>query len=371
MQRVHDTYKPRAIFEITLRHAAGWLGLVLAAQPAYASAPFAEYPLPDASGPIGIATGHDGTIWFTEAVGKIGKITPAGIIAEHQTPTANSAPVAITAGADGNMWFTEENANQIGSITPSGTITEYYIPTPDSRPYAITGGHDGNVWFTELLGDKIGVITPGGAVTEYPVQAGAYMIGIADGPDGNVWFTNSGYNTVGRITPTGVISQFAVPTRYANPSNIIGGGDGNVWFTEQGSGKIGKITPAGAITEYNSTGTNTSPIGMTRTLDGNIWFGVAIRGNEKAIGRITPSGIVTEYPYPLAGPYTYLNAMTTDRAGNLWFTIGNHNAIGTISPDALSGQVSVPEYTPVYLAVASGTAAAVIAYVRRRSVAGL
>src|SRR5881227_1886279 len=49
---------------------------------------------------------------------------PVGTVAEFPVPTANSAPVGITSGPDGNMWFTEIQGNKIGRITSTGSITE-------------------------------------------------------------------------------------------------------------------------------------------------------------------------------------------------------------------------------------------------------
>src|SRR6266481_3664009 len=54
-----------------------------------------------------------------------------GTITEFPIPTAHSSPTEITAGPNGNLWFTE-SIGKIGRITPSGTITEYPIPTAKS-----------------------------------------------------------------------------------------------------------------------------------------------------------------------------------------------------------------------------------------------
>src|SRR5882757_2016183 len=70
-------------------------------------------------------------------------------ITEFRLPTADSTPEGITAGPDGNLWFAEQ-AGRIGRITPAGVVTEFSNGiTADSRPFAITAGPDGNLWFTE------------------------------------------------------------------------------------------------------------------------------------------------------------------------------------------------------------------------------
>ncbi len=189
--------------------------------PASPAGKLTEFLIPSANSfPIGITSGPDGNLWFTER-GKIGRITPGGQITEFSIPTANSDPVMITSGPDGNLWFTETTwagpniTSRIGRITPTGTVTEFSIPNANSYsqggggylygtgfgPIAITNGPDGNLWFTGIFGKgKVGRSTPGGTITEFSLSsANSVSYGITTGPDGNLWFTGSG-NQIGRIT---------------------------------------------------------------------------------------------------------------------------------------------------------------------------
>jgi virginiamycin B lyase len=123
-----------------------------------------EFPLPTsavAHTPVGISTGPDGNLWFTEYAGnKIGRITPSGQITEFPLPTPNNGPFGITDGPDGNLWFTEQ-AHMLGRITTAGQVAEFPLLTPNSNPGEITQGSDGNLWFTESGTNQIGHITPG------------------------------------------------------------------------------------------------------------------------------------------------------------------------------------------------------------------
>ena len=122
-----------------------------------------EFSIPTANSvPSGITAGPDGNLWFTESggTGKIGKITPAGVIAEYATGlTLNSQPWGITAGPDGNLWFGEEGASQVGRITPDGALTEFPTLTSSSGPVGITAGLDGSLWFVEKFANNVGRIT--------------------------------------------------------------------------------------------------------------------------------------------------------------------------------------------------------------------
>jgi virginiamycin B lyase len=55
-----------------------------------------EFPTPTVnSGPAGITTGPDGALWFTELVGKIGRITITGVITEFPMATGPRLPAAL------------------------------------------------------------------------------------------------------------------------------------------------------------------------------------------------------------------------------------------------------------------------------------
>ena len=122
---------------------------------------------------------------------------------------ASSEPIGIASGPDGNLWFTDPaSTTAIGRITPSGQTTEFSTGlNAGSLPVEIAPGPDGNLWFTDRGSTKaIGRITPSGQITEFStgLNAGSLPDGIAPGPDGNLWFTDRGSTkAIGRITPSG------------------------------------------------------------------------------------------------------------------------------------------------------------------------
>jgi streptogramin lyase len=319
-----------------------------------------EYSIPTTgSFPIGVTSGPDGNVWFTEQDGdKIGRITPAGTITEFSLPTSGSSPVNITAGPDGNLWFTEYAGNGIGRITTAGVVSEFPLPVASSHPSGITLGPDGNLWFAEarcsacVFGspgslEVIGQITPAGAITEFSTPnslASGEPLGIASGPDGNLWFTEGGGANIGRITPAGVVTEFPVPVQNGSddlPVAITNGPDGNLWFAigtpscidlppgcSPPASPIGKITPAGVITEF-PLASNGGLAGITRGPDGNLWF---TDYGDAQIGTITPAGVITEYAVPTAGSTPF--GIVTGADGNLWFAESAGNKIGKIAATA-------------------------------------
>ena len=61
-------------------------------------------------------------------------------ITEYPIPLQDTQPIGITSGPDGNIWFTQIHRNRIGRITTGGAITEYRVPTLESGPDGITSG---------------------------------------------------------------------------------------------------------------------------------------------------------------------------------------------------------------------------------------
>ena len=73
----------------------------------------------------------------SDAGNAIGRITPAGVVTEFPLRAQpRLGPVGIAAGPDGNLWFTEFGGNSgsnIGRITPAGVVTEFPQAQPSSR----------------------------------------------------------------------------------------------------------------------------------------------------------------------------------------------------------------------------------------------
>jgi virginiamycin B lyase len=294
--------------------------------------------------------GPDGNLWFTEQVGKIGRITPAGVITEFSVPTANSGPDGITAGPDGNLWFTEGEAGKIGRIATGGVITEFTIPTANSRPDSITTGPDGNLWFTETApaANRIGRITTAGVVTEFPIpSADAEPTGITAGPDGALWFTELG--GIGRITTSGTFSPTSPFLVSNGPVSIVTGPDGNLWFAEELAMKVGRITPSGTVTTFATT---RFPNAITTGPDGNLWF---TEGSQ--VAEITPSGSLTEFPFP--GDENDPVGITTGPADTVWIAEHGANSIGEV---VLGAPVTAPDLALSGSAPTSASAGSQLSY---------
>jgi virginiamycin B lyase len=220
---------------------------------------------PSIAFPSGITSGPDGALWFTNegplegnhgfhGPGSIGRIATSGVVSNFSNPAIDN-PVGITTGPDGALWFTDIGSDLIGRITAGGTISTYGGPAIDD-PVGIVSGPDGALWFTNdpLTGwdpiaecngsGSIGRITTDGVASGFEAGSVVCPGGITDGPDGALWFTNSGAgpgtSSIGRITTAGAITDFTNPT-VVIPSGIVSGPDGTLWFTNAGGDTIGRI----------------------------------------------------------------------------------------------------------------------------------
>ena len=155
------------------------------------------------SKPSGIVLGPDGNIWvgLPNSIARIGLI--AGVVTNF--PTAGLV-VQLTAGADGNVWFTDD-IGKIGNVTPAGTVTEYPIPqyarAPYGHAYDIVTAPDGTYWFT--YGHmtsfpnnpcRLGHSTATGTITSFEI-AECVTTGLAFGPDHNIWLAESRRQKIG------------------------------------------------------------------------------------------------------------------------------------------------------------------------------
>src|SRR5205085_3197088 len=116
-----------------------------------------EYAVTNLSFPSAITSGPDGNLWFTGqgcpscapvVPPAIGRITPLGVVTEFTSGiSTNGAPLGIATGPDGNLWFTEHYGNRIGVITTAGVVTNEFSTgiSADSGPLGITAGPDGNL----------------------------------------------------------------------------------------------------------------------------------------------------------------------------------------------------------------------------------
>ena len=163
-------------------------------------------------------------------------------------------PLSIAAGSDGNLWFTQQGRGKIGRITPSGLVDEFATCGPEGGygcyATSITGGPDGNLWFVSTESGPQGQTVS--LNTFSPALHAGYRVatlgsgaagGIAAGRDGNLWVAISSVggaiDRIARVTTSGAVQALSVFGTV--PQGVTAGPDGALWFTEYVGNRIGRI----------------------------------------------------------------------------------------------------------------------------------
>ena len=302
--------------------------------------PYLKFPLPTAGAqPLGIAV--DGTnYWVAEGIGKLAKVTNAGVVTEYSTGSLH--PGFVIKGPDGRLWFT--SGSSIARMTTSGVLVAPAFTVPSGAVAGqMVSGPDGNVWFTEggTANKVLDRVTTKGVFTEYTSNsAKASGDGVAVGPDKHIWFTEGGSGTVGYVVPgatSTVATEFA--TRPGNdPLGIVTSGS-YLYFAENTPlGGIGRMTTAGVYTQYKNT-LGLSPQYVSTGPNASIWFtgnaptGVALGAMTTAKGAFSVATAISGEPQPLL----------YGSDGNLWFTDTVNNSVDvyvsraeTVTPSSIS-----------------------------------
>jgi streptogramin lyase len=143
--------------------------------------------------PYAITVGSDGNLWFTLLFGGggLGRMTPEGIYTEFPLPIADREPLGIASGSDGLIYFTERDVGIVGTVDPNAVdpISTYAeIQVSSGGLQEATLGPDGAVWVSVVEPPAFARITTDGVVTLYPLSAAEQdPRGITAGPDCNVW----------------------------------------------------------------------------------------------------------------------------------------------------------------------------------------
>lgn len=244
-----------------------------------------------------------------------------------------SCPTGITPGPDGALWFSDA-VGGVGRIFTHGTITLFPLPT--YYLHSITTGPDKALWFTAdvptfsgPVSPTIGRITTAGVITKYPLSNGAAFL-IAAASDGALWFTNPNNNyDVGRITTSGVSTIIPIggPCRYPNnPFNgIVRGENSDLWLSCSSGGivqiKLPDTTPP-LITVSSIPITLWPPTskmvvvtisGTATDIDSGVNLSSVAYSVTDEYGKVQPTGPISLGP---DGVYSFTVLLQASRLGN-------------------------------------------------------
>lgn len=125
------------------------------------------------------------TAYFTETVGKIGKLGLGGSLQEITLP-AGEHPTAMDPIIGD---FVDPATNSIGFIDADDHVTERALPTANSQPNGVAVGPQGSEWVTEGGAKRIARLNPDGLFVEFPTQDVLTSISVVTGDSGSPFVT--------------------------------------------------------------------------------------------------------------------------------------------------------------------------------------
>jgi streptogramin lyase len=198
-----------------------------------------------------LVSGAGGSVWFATPLGNIARLTPDGHITDFPAVApanfGDNGPVAMALGGDGNIWFVTAPSGAIsvsapvaGRITPDGVVSTFDLPaatgasgTPPATA-SITAGPDGRLWI--LIGNAVDAITTSGTVTQYPIGdadgLGAVDGTIAAGSDDAIWVARD--TDLLRLRTDGTVASRA--TVGERIGYLAAGPGGRMWLTGSSDG---------------------------------------------------------------------------------------------------------------------------------------
>lgn len=290
------------------------------------------------SAPLGITTGPDGHIWFTNsASAEIGKLNTVTRRILSLKLDSGSQPTGITSGPDGKLWFTQAGNGKVGVVNVDGTLAaNHAVGAGNSQPTGITAGPDGNIWFTLKAANKVGCVSPGGVIRTWAVPtADAQPMGITKEPKGYLWFTESNAGRIGRIKPDGTINEWDVPAPATlrggatpRPEGIIAVG-GEIWFADRANNRICRFNPDSPtkdglfrdmpeLAELDSValGAGADPAGLATDANGNVYITDVAQGKLAKV----PNGSTTPVDVPLPANDGQPSGIAIGPDGQVWVT---------------------------------------------------
>ena len=229
------------------------------------------------------------------------------------------------------------------ALSDGTLIANYAEPGGYTSPLFVAVGGQGDVWFTQPSSDALGEFDPQAqSWKQWQLKPGSTPFDLAFDKQGNLWFTEFGANAIGFFDPrTYTVVETPIPTPASSPYGITVDAHGTVWFTENATGvdRIGSFTPSttGTIKISEHAVGALRPHLITTDRAGNVWYSGGFNGN---IGEFTPgsgtgqSFVVDQGTCSAATTCTgtHISGIAADSKGNVWFTDSLSQRVGYLVP---------------------------------------
>ena len=178
---------------------------------------FTTYDIPtENSRPLGlIFDKNNNYIWFTEALGKLGKLDiKTGEIIEYPNNNTNSfvsladfslsEPTALLLDPKtSNIYISEHEGNTIVRFNPiTESFKRYSLPENDGLAFGMVFDMYNNIWIAEHVSDVLSILDPNAEITttvKIPKE-GSFVQYLTTDSQGDIWFAEQRGNALGKAT---------------------------------------------------------------------------------------------------------------------------------------------------------------------------
>lgn len=245
----------------------------------------ARYPV--GAEPTSMATGPGGRVWvsLTGADKLVWFDATSASPTVHDVPLgAGCGPVGIAAGGDGRIYFSQPSSgvlcgsDQIGYVNEDGsgltTISMFGVSEPVGRAYDLAV-YGGKLFIPDYTGDRVRRAALGTLAPEASVEmpAGSGPQGIAADPSGQIWVTLSAIGKLARFPA----SQESGPAPVLTPSGGslsnpfgIAASAGSMYVASAGNAKLMGVDPTPTYT-FTSFPFDAEPWQVAAAPNGELW----------------------------------------------------------------------------------------------------
>jgi virginiamycin B lyase len=210
------------------------------------------FALPDGRGYVNLNTAtfdRDGRLWFTGQSGVYGRVDPATGEVQVWDAPRGSGPYGITTTPDGTVFYASLAGSHIARIeVATGEATVIDPPTRGQGARRVWSDSKGRVWVSEWNSGQVSVHDPSRGTWrswKLPGQKPrAYSVYVDE--NDQVWLSDFAANAIVRFDPTSErFASFPSDRPSANVRQLLGR-KGEVWGAESGTDRLVRVRHGGS-----------------------------------------------------------------------------------------------------------------------------
>lgn len=289
-------------------------------------------------------------IWVGDTTIDSGRILEFGLDSNKYIEHKIEGTSIITVAAqdnEGRIWYIDPLTKHLGNYDPSTSSNKLYVLPNRVIPSSIAIDITNKVWITspttnEILGfdsskgnftSRLHLQSKDARPTAIATDSVSGIIWVADEKGKLVKIDPSKNYTLTEFVPRGMNETLKSPTAL-----LVDQVSGSIYISQHEGNKVSEFNPlTHAFNNFGPLDSNGLPFGMTLDRYRNLWVA------EHTINKIAvidqQTGVVREVTLPGQSPF--VQWLTSDSEGNVWFAEQRGNALGVIKSTVSNGITQV------------------------------